>query len=420
MMFCQAKNFVLVLLVVQNTCLVLLMRYSRTRPGTMYLGSTAVCCDEAMKLVTCLGILAVTYLLKRKRDGEGGGRYRQLSTSEANGAAGEEGSEDDFDEDGNSDNIGESSEHHATFRDYLKDELQFDFRMAGLAGLYTVQKNLLYLAISNLDAAVFQVTYQAKILTTALFSVVLLKRKLSWQKIVGLLVLTLGVALVQLDKVDENASKSFQEQKRWIGVLAVLGACCTSGFGGVYFELVLKPRANCESNSAAPPRPPPSVWAKNVQLSTFALIIALVTAFLKDHKAILSDGFFQGYSRLVLLVITLEAGGGLVVAAVIKYADNILKSFATAVSILTSTIVSAVIFGFVITKLFVAGCVLVFIAIGLYSRKDENANDGPGVKASKQPPKLPAQTSEIAMIGVDLRKSSSGFNDEEAGLERPV
>jgi len=66
-----------------------------------------------------------------------------------------------------------------------------------------------------------------------------------------------------------------------------------------------------------------------------------------------------------------------VVAAVIKYADNILKSFATAVSILTSTIVSAF-FGFIISKLFGVGCSLVFIAIGLYSGKDPGA----GVRSS--------------------------------------
>ncbi|EED86413.1 udp-galactose transporter-like protein, partial [Thalassiosira pseudonana CCMP1335] len=312
------KYLVLILLVVQNTCLVLLMRYSRTRPGTMYLGSTAVCCDEAMKLVTCLMIL--------------------------------------------------TDDTSKTFLQYFQDELQFDFRMGGLALLYTVQKNLLYLAISNVDAAVFQVTYQAKILTTALFSVLLLGKKLSYQKIAGLLLLTLGVALVQLDKVEENASKSYQEQRRWVGVLAVLGACCTSGFGGVYFELVLKPQ-----NGDTPPRPPPSVWAKNVQLSTFALVIALVTAFLKDHTAILRDGFFQGYSPLVVLVITLEAGGGLVVAAVIKYADNILKSFATAASIVTSTIVSMLVFGFLISKLFIGGSLLVFVAIWMYSKSDESA-----------------------------------------------
>ncbi|KAK1739550.1 nucleotide-sugar transporter [Skeletonema marinoi] len=385
----DAKYFVLVLLVVQNTCLVLLMRYSRTRPGTMYLGSTAVCCDEAMKLITCLGIITCTYYMKKRNNNSGGGaEYSQLNSSDADEDSKK--LDDGFDEFEVDDDIGDGhdtistqlNQSNETFREYLREQLQFDFRMGGLALLYTIQKNLLYVAISNLDAAVFQVTYQAKILTTALFSVLLLKRKLSRQKIGGLLLLTMGVALVQLDKVEDNASKSYQEQNRWAGVLAVLGACCTSGFGGVYFELVLKPH---QADS---------------------------TAFIKDHKVILSDGFFQGYSPLVILVITLEAGGGLVVAAVIKYADNILKSFATAVSIVTSTIVSMWVFGFIVSKLFIQGCLLVFLAIGLYSRTEGASNSITTDRTEEEAPssrsdkRLPAQTSEIAMMSVNSRRSS--------------
>ena len=55
------------------------------------------------------------------------------------------------------------------------------------------------------------------------------------------------------------------------------------------------------------------------------------------------------------------------VAVVIKYADNILKSFATAVSIITSTVVSTYVFGFVVSRLFVLGGLLIFLAIWLYS-----------------------------------------------------
>lgn len=424
MTFCQAKYLVLVLLVVQNTCLVLLMRYSRTRPGTMYLGSTAVCCDEAMKLVTCLGILTVGYILELRKK-SGSGEYSELSTSETVNGNDVSGSSDEFNDDDDEDNtcnreISEANDDHdhESFRSYLIKELQFDFRMAGIAGLYTLQKNLLYIAISNLDAAVFQVTYQTKILTTAIFSVLLLGRKLSYKKIGGLVILTVGVAVVQLDKVEENASKSFQEQRRWVGVLAVLGACCTSGFAGVYFELVLKPRQEGAAGTSLPPRPPPSVWAKNVQLSAFAFCIALVTAFIKDHKIILAEGFFRGYSSLVWLVIAFEAFGGLVTAAVIKYADNILKSFATAVSIVTSTIVSAWVFGFVVSKLFVEGCLLVFVAIGLYSMKDESGAGNSTSPASSPPMSLaPKEGSDIAMVNINSREDAVSAV-EENGMKR--
>lgn len=49
-------------------------------------------------------------------------------------------------------------------------------KMAVPACLYVVQNNLNYMAISNLDGPTFQLLYQLKILTTALFSVVMLRR----------------------------------------------------------------------------------------------------------------------------------------------------------------------------------------------------------------------------------------------------
>ena len=63
----------------------------------------------------------------------------------------------------------------------------------------------------------------------------------------------------------------------------------------------------------------------------------MVTYNLRD---ILTLGLFHGYTAPVLVVISLQACGGLVVAAAIKYADNILKGFATSASIIVSSLFS--------------------------------------------------------------------------------
>ena len=46
------------------------------------------------------------------------------------------------------------------------------------ACLFTLQSNLLVIALTSLDAATFQVLYQLKILTTAFFSVLILEKQL--------------------------------------------------------------------------------------------------------------------------------------------------------------------------------------------------------------------------------------------------
>ncbi|KAI1783641.1 mannosyl oligosaccharide glucosidase-domain-containing protein [Ganoderma leucocontextum] len=64
--------------------------------------------------------------------------------------------------------------------------------------LYVVQNSLQFVAISNLPVATFQVTYQMKIMTTAAFSVALLRKRLSCSGWMSLFLLAIGVGIVQL------------------------------------------------------------------------------------------------------------------------------------------------------------------------------------------------------------------------------
>merc|ERR1719506_1380024 len=75
------------------------------------------------------------------------------------------------------------------------------------AACFTLQNNILYVALSNLEPLVFQITYQIKTLLTALLSVRLLGRSFSRCQWISQAALTVGVALAQLD----NASPAMPQ-----------------------------------------------------------------------------------------------------------------------------------------------------------------------------------------------------------------
>ena len=108
------KYISLVVLVLQNAALVLTMRYSRNHAGDMYFSTTAVVATEMMKLVTCMTIILV----------------------QMNGRVG-------------------------AFVQYLYENIVMQpwdtLKLAVPSLIYTFQNNLLFVAVSNLSAATFQV-----------------------------------------------------------------------------------------------------------------------------------------------------------------------------------------------------------------------------------------------------------------------
>jgi len=235
--------------------------------------------------------------------------------------------------------------------------------------LYVIQNSLQFVAISNLPVASFQVTYQMKILTTAAFSVMLLRKKLSSTKWLSLFFLAIGVGIVQI----QTASTGHTAPKHTTvgsasdfhvhvmsplkGFGAVTAACFTSGLAGVYFEMVLK-------NSRA------DLWVRNVQLSLFSLIPALLPIIYS--KPANSEGFlpdlFRNFGGWAWATVAIQVFGGLITAVVIKYSDNILKGFATSLSIVLSFLASVALFNFHITPSFVIGASTVLSATWIYNQ----------------------------------------------------
>lgn len=316
------KLITLVTLTLQNATVALSMRYARTRPGDMFIASTAVVMAELVKLSVCLVLVYYVESISWK--------------------------------------------HFVSILNNTIVKQPVDTLKVCIPSLvYIIQNNLLYTSTSNLDAATYQVTYQLKIFTTAVFSVLILKRKLFKHQWVALVILILGVVLVQLNDSTDKTLKTHPDQNRAVGLVAALIACCLSGFAGVYFEKILK-GADV------------SVWMRNIQLSFVSVPIGFIMCFMKDWNNIINDGFFFGYDFFIVYLIFLQAAGGLIVALVVKYADNILKGFATSLAIIVACIFSMYFFDFTINILFVVGTMFVMCSIFLYSyskeRKPQNLN----------------------------------------------
>ncbi|CAM9345437.1 unnamed protein product [Discosporangium mesarthrocarpum] len=306
----KMKVGALATLVLQNSALALVMRYTRAldqESTSMYIPTTAVVMAEILKILVAVG-------MQLKTDGS----LQKLLQSVKEKTVGQP-------------------------KEFLK--------MAVLALLYTMQNNLSYVATSHLDGPTYQIICQSKILITALLSVIILKRSLSQQHWLGLVVLTSGVGVVQVSASDQG-SKGVSNS--WIGFSSAIVLCLCSGLAGVFFELMLKGAST-------------SLWLRNIQLGSHSLILGLLAVVLKDWHAVVERGFFSGYNPMVCLCICLHSLGGLAVALVVKYADNLAKCFATSVSISLSCFLSYAFFGTRMSFFFVFGTGLVLWATYLYN-----------------------------------------------------
>ncbi|KAJ6050072.1 hypothetical protein N7444_006788 [Penicillium canescens] len=376
-----ANNAPWVLLTAESTAFVLLAHYSRVMPpagGKRYLTSTAVFLVEVVKLA-----ISLTMAL-----------YNVSKTAPPSMPA-------------------TSLFFSLTSAVFTGDS----WKMAIPAGLDVLSNSLLYIALSNLRAATFQVTFQLKFLTTAIFGLMLLRRSIAPRKWGLLLLLVVGVALVQIPDAstermlqDDHANhyfpRSLEEwkavkqgsssgsslQKRsatyegieediltadphlnsTIGLLATIGAALASGLASTYFEKVLKDSSNHIS-----------LWVRNVQLAIYSIFPALFIGIVfRDGEKIAEDGFFQGYNWAVWSTIVIQALGGIVSAFYVSHAHKDARSLATTVNIILSIIGSIWLFDFEVSASFLLGSAAVLVATHYYG----NPSFTPSVGGSRPPP----------------------------------
>ena len=177
--------------------------------------------------------------------------------------------------------------------------------------------------------------YQLKIVAALISHRFLLGKRVSLQRWLSVLLLTLGVVLVQLSTIEPSAAPTASaaaasssssssgaaapsssgaaaassssgaasssssgascstdplpvddSKKRNLGLAAVLAACCCSGLAGAVMEKLLKSDAQ-------------SLGTRNLQVGVVSLILASIHLLSNDREKLQQGGFFQGYTPLV-------------------------------------------------------------------------------------------------------------------------
>ena len=149
------------------------------------------------------------------------------------------------------------------------------------------------------------------------------------------------------------------EQIPALGIGALIGAALCTSFASVYFEKMLKGASK------------PNLWLRNIQLAAYSSVIALGSLLLSSDPSLAREGWFHNFGFNAWLSVWVNALGGILVAVTIKYADNILRSFAQALAIIVGSIGSYFLFNFTFSAPFVLGVALVICSIFLYSDQSE-------------------------------------------------
>lgn len=223
---------------------------------------------------------------------------------------------------------------------FIRKDRRNTLLMGVPAALYSIQMTLEYLALGNLDAAIFSVLVQTKLLATAGCAVLVLGKKIKKIQLISLMILTTGVMLCNMKDFNaagrstsvsgrrllegEAGGYSVEEMDTTKGIIATLSIAACSGFASVYTEKVIKAKRTIPSRKGEQELPLQSQQQQQqqyglvytqVQLAFVSLVIMGMYCVVMELNEILEKGLWYGFNFPAYVSIFVSAIGGLTVAA---------------------------------------------------------------------------------------------------------
>lgn len=166
----------------------------------------------------------------------------------------------------------------------------------------------------------------------------------------------------------ENDQQLISYADSIIGISAILLMVTISGYSAIYFEGMLKK-----------PGEKITIWERNYQLAFYSILLLIIVVFWESSAAEMENAKkmkynvltqyipFKGWTINTVGITLIQAGGGLLVAATLQYADAVSKTLATSGSIVLSALLGYLLLGGTLDTFVAIGCICTILAIFNYT-----------------------------------------------------
>ncbi|CAK9873518.1 unnamed protein product [Sphagnum jensenii] len=247
-----------------------------------------------------------------------------------------------------------------------------DWRSIGLypipSIIYLIHNNVQFATLTYVDTSTYQIMGNLKIVTTAILFRAFLKRKISKLQWMAIGLLTIGTTVSQVKGCGETDCRSLLAAPIQGYLFGILSACL-SAMAGVYTEFLMKKNQD-------------SLHWQNMQLYVFGVLFNMIHLTMDDILGAYEKGawwsrLLVGYNVTTWLVVLNLGCTGLLVSWVMKYADNIVKVYATSMAMLLTMVLSIYLFNFRPTLQLFLGILICCMSLQMYFAPPQSLVDLP-------------------------------------------
>lgn len=233
-------------------------------------------------------------------------------------------------------------------------------RLVGLAVLYALQNNLLFAAMTHVNLATYHVLISLRIPFTACLMRCFLKHKFSKRQYAAIACLVAGAISSQVDiyQLFQSSSDLFRAFTiTRLGLFYMFASVSCASAASVMNEYMLKNEVMG------------SLQAQNFLLYTFGSVINAILLGPAVVSLVASTGMlalYRGFNYYTWTLVASLTCLGLVTSAVLKHADNMIRSLGYVGSIVMASAVTSLCLGTALTPSFGIGAGLACAGIWAY------------------------------------------------------